>query len=73
MTLQAREVVKLPFHVDQTLSAALLLYIYNKIEGKEKRPDSPGSGLGVNYTILAVADTGWLGSTCIYVVDIRLP
>lgn len=50
-----------------------LFLIDNKTEGKEKRHDASGSGLGVNYTILPVADTGEQGSTGTSVADTSLP
>ncbi|XP_053500356.1 bromodomain adjacent to zinc finger domain protein 2A isoform X3 [Ictalurus furcatus] len=45
----------------------------NKTERKEKRHNASGSGLCVNYTILAVADTRGQESTGTSVVDTSLP
>lgn len=51
-----------------------LFLIDNKMEGKEKRHDASGSGVGVNCTILPVADTGVPGGTGTSVGDTsRLP
>lgn len=47
--------------------------IANKTERKEKRHNASGSGLCVNYTILAVADTRGQESTGTSVVDTSLP